>query len=424
MASSAPHDVVILGIDRLLPMVPGQAGRPLSVIEGGAVGIRGGEVSWVGPSADAPSAKHTIDGSGCVGLPGLVDCHTHAVWAGSRAGEWRRRLAGASYAEILESGGGIHATVRATRGASDQELVDGCAARLASALDRGITTVEVKSGYGLSPAEERRCLVAARGAGERVGVRVVRTFLGAHTVPAELAADRDGYVRSVIEEQIPAIRDVADFADAFIDRGAFTLDEGARILRAAASAGLKIKVHAEQLSVTGAAALAAELGAVSVDHLERLPPEVAPALARAGTVAVLLPGACLYLRDPSPPVDALRAAGVPMAVATDLNPGSSPIGDLWACATLACVLMGLTIEEALVGITRNAALALDRPDLGVIRVGSPADLVLMTPPAGEPVHEDALIQRLDGHRAELVIVGGQVVRDRSGRADARRQGDR
>jgi len=409
-------DMVVVGIERLLTMVASDWGGVLGVVEGAAVAIRDGRIAWVGTSDQAPSSPIIIDGAGCVGVPGLVDCHTHAVWAGSRAGEWRARLSGASYAEILESGGGIHATVRATRAATDRALVDGCAARLSAALDRGITTIEVKSGYGLTAHDERRCLVAARRAGQQVGVRVLTTFLGAHTVPAEHRATREAYVRSILQEQLPAVREVADFADAFIDRGAFTLDEGARVLRAAAAAGLGIKVHAEQLSVTGAAALAAELGAVSVDHLERMPPEVASELARAGTVAVLLPGACLYLGDPSPPIQALRAAGVPMAVATDLNPGSSPIGDLWACATLSCVLMRLTIEEALLGITRNAALALGRPDLGVVRVGAPADLVLMAPPAGEPAHEDALVQRLDGHRAELVVVGGRVARDRSGRA--------
>ncbi len=407
-------DAVIVGIDRLLTLDPAHGGA-LGALDGAAVAWKDGRVAWVGPSAAAPAADRRIDGAGCVGLPGLVDAHTHAVWAGSRAGEWRRRLAGASYAEILEEGGGILSTVAATRAASDDALVDGCAARLGAALDRGITTVEVKSGYGLHPVHERRCLVAARAAGARTGARVFTTFLGAHAIPAEYRHDREAYVRSVIEEQLPAVRDVADFADAFIDRGAFTVDEGARVLRAARDAGLRLRVHAEQIAETGAARLAAELGAVSIDHLERLPLDAIPAIAASGAVAVLLPGACLYLHDPAPPVAALRAAGVPMAVATDLNPGSSPIGDLWACATLACVLLGLTIEEAIVGITRNAARSLGRDDLGVLRAGAVADVVLMRPPPAEPPHEDALVQRIDGHRASLVVVDGRCVRDPDGR---------
>ncbi|TVQ92544.1 MAG: imidazolonepropionase [Deltaproteobacteria bacterium] len=402
-------DTLISNVDRLLTLDPIQGGSDLGVLEDAAVGIVGEKVAWIGPTAQAPGAATIIEARGLLATPGLVDCHTHAVWAGSRASEWRRRLSGVPYAEILEQGGGILSTVAATRAASDEELLAGCVARLRAAASRGITTVEIKSGYGLDPAQERRCLRIARRAGEIVGVRVFTTFLGAHTIPPELRHDREAYVQQVIQEQLPAVLDVADFADVFIDRGAFTLDEGERILRAAQEAGLGVRVHAEQLSATGAASLAARLGALSADHLERLPPHAASELARAGTVAVLLPGACLYLNDPSPPVQALRDAEVPMAVATDLNPGSSPTGDLWACATLACVLMGLTIEEALVGITRNAGRALGRSDLGILRVGGPADLALYAPPPGDPVHEDALVQRLEGHRATLTLCEGRVL---------------
>lgn len=407
-----PGELVVQGVERLLTMDPARGG-PLGAIEDGAVAITDGSIVWIGPSAELPrryAGWTARSGEGCVGLPGLVDCHTHSVWAGSRAGEWRRRLAGESYSKILEEGGGILSTVRTTRAASFETLVQDCAGRLSAALDRGITTVEVKSGYGLSPEHERRCLLAAREAAAQVGVNVHLTFLGAHTVPAELRHDREAYVRQVVEEQLPAIADIADDIDIYVDRGAFTVDEGRRILGAGQACGLGVRIHAEQIAWTGAAAMGAELGALSADHLERLDEVGIAAMAGAGTVAVLLPAAMLYLKDTPPPVDALRAAGVNMAVATDLNPGTSPTGDLWACATLACVTMGLTVEESLLGITRNGALALGRRDRGVLAVGRRADLVLMRPPAGEPVHEDVLVQRLDGHRGALVIVGGQVVR--------------
>jgi imidazolonepropionase len=402
--------LVVRRIPRLLTMDPARGAGPLGALTSAAVAFEGDRVAWVGPDAEAPDGERTMDGSGCVGLPGLVDCHTHTVWAGSRADEFRRRLAGASYADILEAGGGILSTVEATRAASDEELASTAAARLAAALDRGITTVEVKSGYGLTPAHERRCLVAAREAGRRAGVRVHTTFLGAHTVPRELRDYRAAYVRQVVEEQLPAVADVADDVDVYVDRGAFTVEEGRTILEAGRALGLGVRVHAEQIAHTGAASMAAGLGARSADHLERLDETGIAAMARAGTVAVLLPGAMLHLRDMAPPVAALRAAGVPMAVASDLNPGSSPVGDLWACATLACILMGLTVEEALLGITRHGARALGRFGLGWLGPGSAGDLALVAPPPGEPIHEDALVQRLDGHRARVVVRAGRVVR--------------
>lgn len=403
------HHIVIRGIPRLLTMDPAHGSGPLGLIEDAAIALDGERVAWVGPDASAPEGEHVIDGSGCVGLPGLVDCHTHTVWAGSRADEWRRRLAGTSYSEILEEGGGILSTVRSTRAASEEELVATAAARLGEALARGITTVEIKSGYGLSAEHERRCLEAAAEAGRRAAVDVHLTFLGAHTVPAELRGDRAAYVDQVIEEQLPAVADLADDIDVYVDRGAFTVEEGLRILQAGQRLGLGLRVHAEQIAYTGIAEAAARLGARSADHLERLDEAGIAAMAEHGTVAVLLPGAMLYLQDVSPPVAGLRAAGVPMAVATDLNPGTSPSGDLWASATLACVTMRLTVEEALLGITRNAARALGRDDRGHLAPGALADVVLMRPPAGEPIHEDALIQRLDGHRADIVVRRGRLV---------------
>ena len=376
-------------------------GDGLGELRDAAVLLDDGVVAWVGPSAEAPAADETVSGRGCVALPGLVDCHTHAVWAGSRADEFLRRLNGESYTAILEGGGGILSTVRATRAATEDALVDLAAARLARLRDRGVTTVEVKSGYGLSPEAERKILVAARRAGDRAGVACRTTFLGAHTVPAELRADRAAYVRQVIDEQLPLCAG-ADAIDVYVDRGAFTLEEGEAILRAGRARGLAVRVHAEQVAFTGAAAMAAGLGALSADHLERIDDAGIAALAAAGTVAVLLPGAMLFLRDPAPPIARLRAAGVPFAVATDLNPGTSPVWDPWACATLACVTMGLTVEEALRGITVVAARALGLRDVGRVAPGTTGGVVLVRPPPGVEPSAAGLVQQLGGVDVRLV----------------------
>lgn len=404
-----PADLIVRRIRTLVTMDPKSGGSRLGVLHDAAVAYQNGRVAWMGADREAPAARRTLDGSGCVGLPGLVDCHTHAVWAGSRADEFEQRLAGVSYTSILEGGGGILSTVRATRAADQETLVNLAAARLARMRACGATTVEVKSGYGLDPETEPRLLLAAREAGRRAGVRVVTTFLGAHAVPAEHRADREAYVRQVIEVQLPRVVGLADAVDVYVDRGAFTVDEGRAILTAGRALGLHVRIHAEQVVFTGAAAMAAELGALSADHLEQIDDAGIAAMARAGTVAVLLPAAMLYLRDPSPPVARLRAAGVPLAVATDLNPGTSPVHDLWTCATLACLTMGLTVEEALLGITVNAARALGRPDLGVLRPGLVGDLALFEPPPGEPASAAALVQYLGGHAARALVVEGQVV---------------
>jgi len=361
-----------------------------------AVAVGEGVVQWVGPTSQAPSAPERVDGAGCVLLPGLVDAHTHAVWAGSRAAEFERRLDGVPYAEILEAGGGILSTVRWTREAGYDELVRLASLRLAAGKRSGITTREVKSGYGLSVGAEKMLLQAAAEAGRRAGVRVSPTFLGAHTVPAEWRHDRVSYVQQVIYEQLPTCAPLAEAIDAYVDRGAFTVDEARRILGAGKAAGLEVAIHAEQVSHTGAAVLAGELGARSAEHLERIDAAGIQALADANVSAVLLPGAQLYLRDPSPPVDALREAGVRLVVATDLNPGTSPVNSLWTAATLACTQMRVSVAEALLGMTRHAADTLKRPQLGRIRVGCPADLVLARPPAGEPVQAASLIQHLGG----------------------------
>ncbi len=393
-------------IDVLLTMDSVHGDGPLGEITDGAVAFAGDRISWVGRSADAPDAPDVTSAGGTVGLPGLIDCHTHAVWAGSRADEFLRRLRGESYERILEAGGGILSTVRATRAASEDELTDLAAARLARMRERGVTTVEIKSGYGLAPEPELRILRAARRAAERAGVRVVRTFLGGHAVPAEHRADRAAYVRQIVGEQLPLVARDADLVDVYVDRGAFTLEEGETILRAGKKAGLGARIHAEQVAHTGAAAMGAQLGALSADHLERIDDAGIAAMASSGTVAVLLPAAQISLRDTSPPVARMRDAGIPFAVATDLNPGTSPVDDLWLAASLACLTMGLTVEEALRGITVVAARALGLTDRGRLAPGLLADLVCVEPPPGEPPSAAALVQFWSGARVRHRFLGG------------------
>jgi imidazolonepropionase len=388
-------------------MDPALGDGPLGEIRSGAVAFAGDRITWVGRSAEAPDAPDVISARGTVGLPGLVDCHTHTVWAGSRADEYLRRLRGELYEAILAAGGGILSTVRATRAASEDELVALAAARLDRMRERGVTSVEIKSGYGLAPEPEARILRAARRAGERARVRVVRTFLGGHAVPAEHRADRDVYVRQIVGEQLPAIAGEADLIDVYVDRGAFTVEEGERILRAGQAAGLGVRIHAEQVGHTGAAAMAAGRGALSDAHLERIDQAGIAAMAAAGTVAVLLPCAMVSLRDTPPPVARLREAGVPLAVATDLNPGTSPSDDLWLAASLACLTMGLTVEEALRGITVVAARALGLSDRGRLAPGLLGDLVCMDPPPGEPPSAAALLQFWSGSRVRHRFLGGR-----------------
>ncbi|MCP4808552.1 MAG: imidazolonepropionase [Proteobacteria bacterium] len=397
-------DLVVRDITELHTMDAGEG--PTGRLTDAAVAFSGSEVVYVGPTAGAPSAARTLDGTGCIGLPGLVDCHTHALFAGSRADEFERRLAGVPYSEILEAGGGILSTVAATRAADDDTLHSSLHARLTGFLANGVTTVEVKTGYALSTEHERRCLDILGGDWP---TRVVRTFLGAHTVPAEWRPDRAGYVAHLVEEMLPAVAEHADCIDVYCDRGAFTLADARRILEAGIALGLTGRIHAEQVEHTGSAALAAQLGCASADHLERLDAAGIAALGKSDTVGVLLPGARLYLKDPAPPARALIEAGARLAVATDFNPGSSPVRDLLSCATLACIEMGLTVDEALLGITRHAGLALARPRLGWLGSGSVADLALFRPPPGEPASAAVLVQYMGGHRAEAVVRDGALV---------------
>ena len=376
----------------------------LGLLRNAAIAFEGEQVVYVGPTEGAPQSEEMISGEGMVGVPGLVDCHTHTVYAGSRADEFGRRLAGATYSEILEQGGGILSTVRSTREASEEHLTSLARARVYRMLKKGVTTVEIKSGYGLTPQDELKMLKSAKNCSDIVNIKT--TFLGAHTTPAEFRQDQAAYVNQVINEQLPLAAPYADAIDVFCDKGAFTLEEGIRILTAGKEHGLKIKAHSEQIIHTGISRAAAKLGAMSVDHLERLTDEDILSMKEAGTVAVVLPGAQVYLKDTSPPVEKLRAAGVPIAVATDLNPGSSPVHDLWTCATLSCIVQGLTMNEALLGITKYAGQALGEPTLGWLGVGSAADMSLQLPPPGEEPIMQSLIQHISGHDTPLVIRGG------------------
>ena len=407
LTASTRADLLVTHADVLYTCADG---RPdLGRQEDGAVAFLEGEVVYVGPAAHAPDADEVVDAAGLLALPGLVDPHTHAVFAGSRCEEFRRRLTGVSYSEILEAGGGILSTVKHTRAADLDSLASTARARLDGLLRRGVTTVEVKSGYGLDVATEVKMLTAAWQCCDTV--QVVPTFLGAHTIPAELRGQRDRYVRQIIEEQLPAVveADLAVACDVYCDRGAFTLDESVAILEAARALGLGLRVHAEQVAYTGIAEAAARLGATSADHLERIDDAGIAAMAEHQTVAVLLPGAQLYLKDVAPPVAALREAGVPLALGTDLNPGSSPVHDPWTIQTLATLLQGFTVEEAILGMTRNAGLALGRPDLGWLGPGSAADLILVAPPPGEPADLSSVVQHMGGNRVVTVVRDGTVV---------------
>lgn len=368
----------------LATMAPG-APEPYGAIRDGALAIKDGQIAWLGARADLPgppeALAHAIASAGGGWItPGLVDCHTHLVFAGDRAGEFEARLNGASYAEIAKAGGGIHATMRATRAASHDELIAQSLPRLDALLAEGVTTVEIKSGYGLSTQAERKMLEAAIALAQHRRVRIRRTFLGAHALPPEFAQDRAGYVRLLCEEMIPAIAasGLADAVDAFCETIGFTPDEVAAVFTAAKEHGLAVKLHAEQLSDQGGTALAARFNALSADHLEYLSPAGVAAMAGAGLVAVLLPGAFLCLRETRlPPVAALREAGVPLAVATDCNPGTSPLVSPLLAMNLACTLFSLTPEEALAGMTRQAARALGLGDaIGTLEPGKAADLAV------------------------------------------------
>jgi len=355
---------------------------PYGTIRDGALGIAGERIAWIGAERDLPrdaSGRRLLHAPGVWATPGLVDCHTHLVYAGNRVDEFEARQAGATYADIARTGGGINATVRATRAATADDLVAASRPRLAALAAEGVTTVEIKSGYGLDTATECRMLEAARRVAADVGVDVRTTLLAAHAVPAEFAGRADEYVDLVCREMIPVVSraGLADAVDAFCETIGFTVAQTRRVLASARAHGLPVKLHADQLDDTGGAGLAAEFGALSADHLEYASEAGVAAMARAGTVAVLLPGAFYALRESRvPPVAALRAHRVPMAIASDCNPGTSPVTSVLLMLNMACTLFRLTPDEALAGATRHAARALGCPDRGTLAAGQRADVVL------------------------------------------------
>ncbi|HEY7550570.1 MAG TPA: imidazolonepropionase [Hyphomicrobiaceae bacterium] len=365
---------------RLATLAPDRAG--LGTVEDGTLAARDGRIAWVGPTADMPAfeAAERIDLEGRWVTPGLIDCHTHLVYAGDRAREFELRLAGASYEEIARAGGGILATVKATRAATQAELVEAALPRLDALIAEGVTGIEIKSGYGLETDTEARQLRAARALGSLRPVRVATTFLGAHALPPEAEGDKDGYIDRLRSDMLPRIagESLADAVDAFMEGIAFDAEQTARVFEAARRLSLPVKLHADQLSNLGGAALAARFGALSADHLEFTDEAGVAAMAKAGTVATLLPGAFYFIRATRrPPVELFRTHGVRMALATDSNPGSSPLTSLLLAMNMGATLFRLTVEEIVAGVTREAARALGwLADSGTLEAGKWCDLAI------------------------------------------------
>ena len=378
-------------------------------IEDGALLVEGPTLRWVGEAAALPAGLHVDaehDLGGALVTPGLVDCHTHLVYGGDRAREFEMRLEGASYEDIARAGGGIRATVAATRAADEQTLYSAAHRRALALLAEGVTTVEIKSGYGLSAEHEARCLRVARRLGRETPLTVRSTCLAAHALPPEFDGRPDAYIDAVCA-WLPALHaeGLVDAVDAFCERIAFSPAQTRRVFEAARALGLPVKLHAEQLSDQGGAQLAAEFAALSCDHLEYLSEAGVQAMAGAGTVAVLLPGAFYCLRETQlPPIAALRAAGVPIAIATDHNPGSSPTLSPLLMLNMACTLFRLTPEEALRGMTVNGARALGLADRGALVAGQRADFV-----AWPLAHPNELAYHVGQHPVARVVVGGDEV---------------
>lgn len=361
-----------------------RADRPdLGEIERGVIAARGGHIAYAGAAADFPADADAIQWIDCEGrwiTPGLVDCHTHLVYGGNRAHEFELRLKGASYEEIARAGGGIVSTVAATRKASEAKLVASALPRLDALIGEGVTTIEIKSGYGLDTETEMRQLSAARSLGRQRTISIRTSFLGAHALPVEADGDKDRYIDLVCEQMLPAVAKagLADAVDAFMEGIAFSADQTALVFEAARGLGLPVKLHADQLSNLGGAALAAKFSALSADHLEHTDEAGAAAMAKAGTVAVLLPGAFYFIRETQkPPVEAFRKHGVPMALATDCNPGSSPLTSLLLTMNMGATLFRMNVAECLAGVTREGARALGVLDeTGTLEAGKWCDLAI------------------------------------------------
>jgi len=386
------------------------AAQPYGLVSDAALVIENEKIRWLGPRGDLPrdlqvlcSSEHDCEGA--LITPGLIDCHTHLVYGGDRAAEFEQRLQGASYEDIARRGGGIASTVRATREASSADLAQRSATRLRALMAEGVTTIEIKSGYGLALEHERKCLQVARSLAHSHAVDVRTTFLGAHAVPPEFAGQSDAYVDSLLP-MLQSLHDegLVDAVDAFCEGIGFSLAQTARVFAWARALGLPVKLHAEQLSDSGGAQLAAGYDALSCDHLEWLSEQGAAAMAQAGTVAVLLPGAFYFLRETRlPPIGLLRQYQVPMALSTDCNPGSSPCTSLLLMLNMACTLFRFTPEEALNGVTRHAAQALGLADRGVLAPGMRADFVVW-----QVQHPAALAYAMGANPLRTTVFKGQL----------------
>ena len=396
---------------RLATMAPAD-GKAYGPIENGTIAVAGDRIHWVGEQsllpADLPAHVTVHSAEGRWVTPGLIDCHTHLIYGGDRAREFEQRLTGVSYEEIARQGGGIVSTVTATRAASEDQLVDSARPRLAALAAEGVTTIEIKSGYGLDLDTELKMLRAARRLGENGGVDVVTSFLGAHALPPEYAGRGDDYIDFVCTRVMPQVAKsgLADAVDAFCESIGFTAMQTERVFEQAKALGLPVKLHAEQLSDLGGTALAARFCALSADHLEFVSETSIEAMARSGTVAVLLPGAFYFLRETrKPPLDLFRQHRVPIAIATDSNPGSSPVTSILLMLNMACSFFHMTPEEALAGATRHAAMALGRwDDIGSLEAGKKADFVLW-----DIEHPAELAYRIGFNPWHRVIKNGRVL---------------
>ena len=393
---------------RLATMQEGQDAN-YGLIDDGVLVVEGQQLAWVGPRSDMPMQyRHGAfmhDARNALVTPGLIDCHTHLVYGGHRANEFELRLNGASYEDIARAGGGIKSTVQATRMASEAELYNAALKRLTHLMKEGVTTLEIKSGYGLSLENEAKCLRVARQLALDCPIQIKNTFLGAHAVPPEFQDNADAYIDAVVTMMAPLqAQGLIDAVDAFCDRIGFTYAQTEKVFKEAQRLNLPVKLHAEQLTDSHGASLAAKYGALSCDHLEWLSEEGAAAMAKAGTVAVLLPGAFYFIRETKlPPIELLRQHKVPMAISTDSNPGSSPCTSLLLMLNMACTLMRLTPQEALAGVTRVAAQALGLKDRGALCANQRADFVLW-----DVQHPAELAYAFGSNPCLSTVWGGQV----------------